>query len=301
MSLRATEEVAYRFRSMLERGEWVVSVELDPPHGLSAERALEVAAELRAAGADCIDVGDSPMASVRMSAVAFAAAVQQRTGLEAIIHLGARDRNLLALQSDLMGAHMLGIRSVIALTGDPLSLGRYEGATAVWDVKAEGLIELIATINSGVDTAGNSLRSEGDFTIAAAANPNNPDLDAEMKRLAAKAEAGAQVFFTQPTFDAATVERFAERAAAIGKPVMLGVLLLSSARNASIMAGVPGIELPEGTVERMEAAGEDAAAVGLEMTQAFVERIRPLCAGIYVIAAQGRVRGVTELVRWISR
>ena len=162
------------------------------------------------------------MASVRMSPIAFAARVQQETGLEAVLHFASRDRNLMALQSDLMGAHMLGLRSAIALSGDPPSLGQYAGASAVWDVKAEGLIELIATLNAGRDSAGNEIGGRTAFTIAAAANPNNPDQEAEFARLRQKADAGCDVFFTQPTFDLAAVERFAERAAGVGRPVVLG-------------------------------------------------------------------------------
>ena len=166
------------------------------------------------------------MASVRMSPIAFAARVQQETGLEAVLHFASRDRNLMALQSDLMGAHMLGLRSAIALSGDPPSLGQYAGASAVWDVKAEGLIELIATLNAGRDSAGNEIGGRTAFTIAAAANPNNPDQEAEMARLRQKADAGCDVFFTQPTFDLAAVERFAERAAGLGRPIVLGVMVL---------------------------------------------------------------------------
>ncbi len=297
MAEREPTAVDYRIRSMLERGEWVVSVELDPPRGVSAEAGLRTARQLREAGADCVDVGDSPMASVRMSAVAFAVAVQQQTGLEAIVHMGARDRNLLALQSDIMGAYMLGIRSMIALSGDPLKAGRYEGATAVWDVKAEGLIELIATMNADMAKAEKGSGSIEAMMVAAAANPNNPNLGAEIERMQVKADRGAEVFFTQPTFDPSTVEAFAERASAIGRPVVLGVLLLSSARTARFMAGVPGIALGESVVERMEKAGDEAAAVGLELAQTFLEQVRPLCAGVYIIPSVGGMDSAVELVR----
>ena len=288
----------YRLRSMLERGEWVLSAELDPPHGLSAEAGLEAAAALRAAGADCVDVGDSPMASIRMSAIAFAAKVQQQTGLEAVLHFASRDRNLMALQSDLMGAHMLGLRSVIALSGDPPSLGKYEGASAVWDVKAEGLIALIATLNRGVDSAGNTIGADADFTIAAAANPNNPDPDAELARMREKAEAGAHVFFTQPTFDRAAVERFAERAAVVGRPLILGVMVLANARNARFMAeNVPGIAVSDSIVQQLEAAGDGAAEAAVDLALEFVEQVRPLSAGVYLIPTLGRLRGTIEVVR----
>ena len=241
MTSGADRTVDYRFRRMLDRGEWIVSVELDPPPGLSAEGRLAVAAALREAGVDCIDVGDSPLASVRMSPLSFAVAAQERVGVEAIIHFTSRDRNLMALQSDLLGAHMLGLRSVIALSGDPPSLGRYANAKAVWDVKAEGLIELIAGLNVGVDSAGTPLDGKAEFTIATAANPNNPDLEAELVRMRSKAERGAHLFMTQPCYDAGVVERFLEKAQPIGRPVILGVMPLVSGRNARYMATeVPG-------------------------------------------------------------
>ena len=290
--------VEYRFRRMLDAGDWIVSVEVDPPAGVSARRGLEAAAALRAAGVDCIDVGDSPMASVRMSALAFAASAQQQSGVEAIIHYAARDRNLMALQSDLLGAHMQGIRSVIALSGDPPSLGRYANATAVWDVKAEGLIELITTLNGGVDSAGNDLHGRTEFTIAAAANPTNPDPAAELARMHEKAARGAHVFMTQPAFEPEVVHRFLDTAAAVGRPIILGVLPLVSGRNARYMAtNVPGISVPAAIVERMEAAGEGAAEVGVEIARGFIDAVRAECAGVYLIPSLGRFGGAIQLVR----
>ena len=297
MTSGADRTVDYRFRRMLDRGEWIVSVELDPPPGLSAEGRLAVAAALREAGVDCIDVGDSPLASVRMSPLSFAVAAQERVGVEAIIHFTSRDRNLMALQSDLLGAHMLGLRSVIALSGDPPSLGRYANAKAVWDVKAEGLIELIAGLNVGVDSAGTPLDGKAEFTIATAANPNNPDLEAELVRMRSKAERGAHLFMTQPCYDAGVVERFLEKAQPIGRPVILGVMPLVSGRNARYMATeVPGITVPEVIVEQMEAAGEGAGELGLEIAQRFIERARSWCAGIYLIPLLGKMDGVVRLV-----
>lgn len=290
--------LTHRFRSRLDRGEWIVSVEVDPPHGLSAEEGIAVTAALRDAGVDCIDVGDSPMASVRMSPLSFAAVVQQRTGVEAIIHFAARDRNLMALQSDLLGAHMLGIRTVIALSGDPPSLGRYANASAVWDVKAEGLITLIARLNAGQDSADNSLGGQADFTIATAANPNADDWDTEFARLQVKVANGAHVLFTQPCFDVAVTERFLERAAGLERPVILGVLPLISERNARYMATqVPGITVPDTIVARMTGAGDGAREEGLNIAREYLAAVRPLCAGVYLIPVLNQFQGVTQLVR----
>ena len=297
MTSRANRAVDYRFRRMLDQEEWIVSVEVDPPHGLSAEAGIAAAAALRDAGVDCIDVGDSPMASVRMSPLSFAVAAQERVGVEAIMHFTSRDRNLMALQSDLLGAHMLGLRSVIALSGDPPSLGRYASAKAVWDVKAEGLIELIAGLNAGVDSAGNPLGGKTEFTIATAANPNTPDLAAELERMRGKAERGAHLFMTQPCFEAEVVERFLEKAQKIGRPVLLGVMPLVSGRNARYMATqVPGITVPGVIIEKMEAAGEGAGELGLEIARRFIETVRSWCAGIYLIPLLGKMDGVVRLV-----
>lgn len=294
--------VDYRLRRKLDAGEWILSVELDPPHGLAAEEGVAAAEALREAGVDCVDVGDNPMASVRMSPLAFAAEVQRRTSVEAIVHFAARDRNLMALQADLLGGHMQGIRSVIALSGDPPALGRYANATGVWDVKAEGLIELIATLNGGVDSAGNALGGEAAFTIAAAANPGASDLDAELARLGEKARRGADVFFTQPSYELEVVERFLERAEAIGRPVILGVMPLVSGRNARYMAeNVPGITVPPTVVEAMERAGDGAAELGLEMAYEFVQAVRGWSAGVYVIPLLGKIAGVVELVRQVRQ
>ena len=293
--------VDYRFRSRLDRGEWVVSVEVDPPHGLDVERAIGVVARLQAAGVDCVDAGDSPLASVRMSPVLFAVAVQQRTGVETIIHFTSRDRNLMALQSDLLGAHMLGVRSLIALSGDPPILGRYANATGVWDVKAEGLIELVAGLNAGHDSAGNDLGGQTAFTIATAANPNAGDLATEITRLRAKAARGAHVFLTQPGFDAGATERFLERAAPIGLPVVLGVMPLVSERNARyVQANTPGISIGEAVIERLARAGEGAAEEGLAIATEYLQAVRPMCAGVYLIPMLNRFKGITELVRRIK-
>ncbi len=287
--------VEYRLRRMLEQGEWVVSVEVDPPHGLLAEAGCAAARTLRAAGADCIDAGDSPMASVRMSPIAFSAAVQQRTGVEAVIHFTSRDRNLMALQSDLLGAHLLGIRSVIALSGDPPSLGRYAHATAVWDVKADGLVEIIAGLNAGVDTAGNDLGGRTDFTIAAAATPNADDLDAEVQRMEAKAGRGAHCFFTQVTFDAERTLRFLEAARRVARPVVVGLMPLISDRNARYMAtNVPGVVVPDSVIDRMTQAA-DPVAEGQAITREIAEAIRPSCAGVY-LTGSGNMAAVAPLV-----
>ncbi len=295
------DNMNYRFRSMIAQGDWIISVEVDPPRGFSAQSGIEIARRLQDAGADCVDVGDSPLASIRMSPVAFAVAVQQKVGIEAIVHLGARDRNLLALRSDIMGAHMLGARSIIALSGDPLKPGRYAGATAVWDVRAEGLIELIAEINEEIQAKGNTSIQEEPFTIGAAANPNNPDVISETQRMQLKADNGADIFFTQPTFNMSTIETFSEHTAVVARPLILGVLVLSTARSARQMAQVPGIEVSDEIVRKMDEAGASEKEMGEEITEKFIEQIRPFCAGIYLIPTAGSIDSCVRLVRNLKK
>src|SRR6202035_4624201 len=161
-------------------GEFVISVEVDPPRGFNPTRMLQGAALLKEAGVDCVDIGVSPMARVRMSCIAFAALCEQRVGVETLIHFTTRDRNLMALQSELLGAYALGIRNVIALTGDPPQMGSYPSATGVWDVKSPGFIRIIKQLNQGVDWAGNSIGRPTNFLVACAVNPMADDLDYEL-------------------------------------------------------------------------------------------------------------------------
>src|SRR5262249_14690739 len=179
-------------------GEFIISVEVDPPRGVNPNKMLQGAALIREAGADCIDIGDSPMARVRMSCIAFAALAQQRVGIESMIHFTTRDRNLMALQSELLGAHALGIRSVIALTGDPPQMGSYPSATGVYDVKSPGFIRIINQLNQGLDWAGNSIGRPTNFLIACAVNPMADDLEFELDWYHQKVEAGADFAITQP-------------------------------------------------------------------------------------------------------
>ena len=287
----------YRFRSMLERGEWLVSVEVDPPPSMNLERGVEIVERLREAGVDCIDAGDSPMAAVRMNPVMFSASIQQRTGVESIIHFTSRDRNLMALQADLMGAHVMGIRSLIALSGDPPSLGKYGNASAVWDVRAEGLIEIAAGLNAGLDSEGNEVGASTDFTIITSANPNADDLDAEIAKMQVRAEKGAHCFFTQNSFDIGRTERFLERASVVGKPILLGVLPLASQRNAEFMAtNVPGVTVPDAVLRRMQEAGDGGPEEGLTIAREYIEATRAACQGIYIVPALGRYKRIVQLV-----
>lgn len=286
-------------RQKLAAGEFAVSVELDPPRGLNPRKALEGAAMLKAAGADAINIGDSPMARVRMSAVALAVLMQQRVGVETIIHFTSRDRNLMAIQSDLLGAHALGIRNVIALTGDPPSGGDYARATGVWDVDSIGFIRIIKMLNNGTDWAGNSIGKGTDFFVACAANPTADNVDLELDRVRRKIEAGADCLMTQQFYDAASLESFLERLGPIDIPVLIGVMPLQSHKHTEFIHNeLAGVFVPQDVRARMRDAGENGVAEGLAQARELLEQCRPMCDGTYLVPSFGRYEVVGELVQF---
>jgi methionine synthase / methylenetetrahydrofolate reductase(NADPH) len=284
-------------REKLAAGEFVVSVELDPPRGLNPRKAIEGAAHLKALGADCINIGDSPMARVRMSAIALAVLIEQRVEIETIIHFTTRDRNLMAIQSDLLGAHALGIRNVIALTGDPPSGGDYARATGVWDVDSIGFIRILKMLNSGTDWAGNSIGKGTDFFIACAANPTSDNVDLEIDRVLRKIEAGADVLMTQQLYSAELLRTFLEKLGPIEIPVLVGIMPLQSHRHAEFIHNeLAGVFVPEDVRERMRAAGENGVAEGIAQARELLEACRPLVQGTYLVPSFGRYEVVGELV-----
>jgi homocysteine S-methyltransferase len=284
-------------RSKLKEGEFVVSVELDPPRGLNPRKVLEGAAHMKALGADCINIGDSPMARVRMSAIALAVLVEQRVGVEPIIHFTTRDRNLMAIQSDLLGAHALGIRNVIALTGDPPSSGDYARASGVWDVDSIGLIRILKMLNEGTDWAGNSIGKGTDFFIACAANPTADNVDQELDRVGRKLEAGADVLMTQPIYSKDILVSFLERLGRVEVPVLVGILPLQSSRHAEFIHNeLAGVFVPDDVRERMRKAGENGVAEGIAHARELLEECRPYVSGTYLMPSFGRYEVVGELV-----
>src|SRR5207249_5352841 len=217
-----------RLQEKLAAGEFVVSVELDPPKGLNPTKILEGAALLQQAGVNGINIADSPMARVRMGCIAMARLIQDHLGLETIIHFTTRDRNLMALQSELLGAHALGIRNILALTGDPLRLGDYPNTTGVWDVDSIGLIRVLRSMNEGHDAAGSSIGAQASFHIGTALNLNETDeeFESEIEKYRRKIEAGAHFIMTQPIYELAPLERFLERAGKPPIPMLLGCIPL---------------------------------------------------------------------------
>jgi len=288
------------FRERLDDGAFVVSVEIDPPRGLNPGKCIAGARLIKQAGADAINIGDSPMARVRMSALSLAVMIQAEVGIDTLIHFTSRDKNLMALQAELIGAHALGIRNIIALTGDPPRIGDYPSATGVWDVDSIGLIRVLQRLNQGYDWLGTSIGKPAAFTIACAVNPTAEDLDQEIARFKQKIDAGAHVAMSQPLYERDTLERFFARTGPIPIPFLLGVLPLQSSRHAEFMHNeVPGISVPEALRERMRRAGEHGIAEGLQQSRELLQQTRDLVQGVYLMPSFGRYEVVAELVRWL--
>ena len=293
-----------RFREKLDRGEFVVSVEIDPPKGLNPTKAIEGACLLQEAGVDFINVADSPMARVRMSALTLCYLIQHRTGVEAILHLTTRDRSLMGLQSELLGAHAVGVRNIIALTGDPPSLGDYPDSSAVYDVDSIGLIRILDRLNEGTDSAGASIGRKAAFTIACAVDPTREDLAHEAGRLRAKLEAGAHVVMTQPIYDPVSWTRFLEayEVDRLPVPTLAGILPLQSSKHAEFLHNeVPGITLSDEARERMRRAGPDGRREGVKMAQELLEALRPHVQGVYLMPSFGRYEVAAEVLEILER
>jgi homocysteine S-methyltransferase len=277
--------------------ERVVSVEIRPPRGANPAKALQGARLLYGAGADALNVLDSAMARVRMSSIATSVLIKQHVGAEAIVHFTTRDRNLMAIQSDLIGAHALGIRNVLALTGDPPTMGDYDQSKPVYDIDSIGLIRIIKQFNQGVDVAGNSIGTPTRFLVGCALNPVAEDLEFELGRFREKLEAGADFVMTQPVYDAELFMRVLDLAGPIEVPVLLGVLPLQSFRHALFLRNeVPGVAPTDEALERMERAGTDGIREGLDMAREIIHRCGQLVAGTYIMPSFGRYEAAAQLV-----
>lgn len=291
-----TREPAPTLREKLGR-QFVVSVELDPPRGTVVNKFLDDARRLGEAGADCINVGDSPMARVRMAAIGGAHLIQAATGMETIVHFTTRDRNLMAIQADLLAAHALGLRNILALTGDNPRLGN-TAASAVYDVDSVGLLQILRELNQGRDITGHSIGEPTAFTVACALSPNAEDLDRELDRFRRKLEAGVDFVMTQPLYETAPLEQVLDRLGGCPVPIVMGVMPLHSARHAHYLHHeVPGISIPAPIREALERAGDRGLEVGLELAEAVVEAARPWIAGVYVVVSFGKVEPIAAFVR----
>ena len=284
-------------REKLAAGRFVITAEIDPPRGLNPRRALQGAARLRQAGIDALNVADSPMARVRMSAFALAVLLRQQLGLETIVHVTTRDRNVMALQSDLIGAHVLGQRNVLCLKGDAPTGSGYARAIGVWDVTPVGLMRILKGLNEGIDWAGNAMAQPTSFFVGAAANPTAPSLEAEIKLLRRKVQAGADFIMTQTMYDIETLERFLEKASRFKVPIIMGVLPLHSERHADFIHNeLPGVVVPDAVRQRMREAGENGLAEGAAIAREIVAAARGGVQGIYLIPAFNRYDVAAELV-----
>lgn len=281
--------------------EFVCTVELDPPKGPDPSSPIATARSLKRAGADAIDITDGPMARVRMGSAALAHRLQEEAGVETLLHMTCRDRNLIGLQADLLGAAALGIRNILALTGDPPQVGDHPQATAVFDVNATGLVRIMAGLNRGTDLAGNSLGQATDFAIGVAVNPFSTEPAAELARLAVKLEAGADFILTQPVFAPATAGQFLREAAVLGRPLIAGLWPLKSLRQAEYLAHeVPGVVIPAQIMERMRAcAPERQMEVGLEVARETLAALRSMCAGVCLMPG-GSLELALALVRMVG-
>jgi methionine synthase / methylenetetrahydrofolate reductase (NADH) len=284
--------------SLVEQGQFITLVEIVPPRGINCTKEIDGARLLAQLGVHAINVPDSPRASARMSAQSLCIQIQQHTGIETVLHYTCRDRNILSIQSDLLGASSIGLRNILCLTGDPPKLGNYPDATAVFDVDAIGLVNLVRRLNHGLDIGSNSIAASTNFTIGVAANPGVPDIDQELRRFAYKVEAGAEYAITQPVFDLHLLEEFLERIAEFRIPVIAGIWPLTSLRNAEFMKNDLRVSMPEEIMLRMaQADTPDAARLeGIKIAQEMLEAVRPMVQGVQVSAPFGRYAAAAEVI-----
>jgi methionine synthase I (cobalamin-dependent)/5,10-methylenetetrahydrofolate reductase len=287
----------------LVAGKFIALVEIVPPRGISAHRELQAATMLAQNGVEAINVPDSPRASARMSALSLCLQIQQQVGIESVLHYTCRDRNVLSIQSDLLGAASLGLHNILCLTGDPPKLGNYPDATAVFDVDAIGLVNIVRNLNSGLDIGGNSIGASTGFAIGVAANPGVPDLDNEVRRFAYKVEAGAEYAITQPVFDLRLLEAFLKRVEQFHLPVIAGIWPLISLRNAEFMRNDLRVFVPDEILLRMQQADtpELARAEGVKIAQEMLVAARDMVQGVQVSAPSGRYEAALTVMESVLR
>jgi homocysteine S-methyltransferase len=290
-------------RRLADKNAFIVTAEIEPPRGVDLSAAIEGARLLKGNGADAANVTDNPMARLRMSSIAVAALIQREVGLDAVVQITTRDRNVLGLQSDLLGAAGLGLKALLCLGGDPLKIGDYPQAKQVSEVDVLGLLRMARGLNAGADLAGNSIGSVTQFAIGCAANPAASDLDVELSKLRAKIEAGASFAQTQPVYDAGSLERFLACDEAQAIPVLIGLIPLRSLKQTMFFANeVPGIVVPETIQERMRRAAEKGAdhekAEGLAIARELAVAIHQIARGVHVMP-MGKYKLAAEILEAI--
>jgi methionine synthase / methylenetetrahydrofolate reductase(NADPH) len=286
-----------RLGALIAGGTFVTMVEMVPPKGIACERELAAAKMLRQSGVHIINVPDLSRAAPRMSAQSLCIQLQQ-TGIETLLHYTCRDRNLLSIQSDLLGASSIGLKNILCLTGDPPKLGNYPDATAVFDVDAIGLVNIVRRLNQGLDLGSNPVGVSAGLTIGVAANPGLPDMDNEIRRFAYKVEAGAEYAITQPVFDLKLLEAFLKRIESFRIPVIAGIWPLTSLRNAEFMKNDLRVSMPDEIMVRMQKAEtpEQARAEGILIAREMLAAARPMVQGVQVSAPFGRYPLAVEIL-----
>jgi homocysteine S-methyltransferase len=288
-----------RIGALLTEGTFISLVEIVPPRGIDCTKEIEGAHLLASLGVHAINVPDSPRASARMSAQSLCIQIQQHTGIETVLHYTCRDRNVLSIQSDLLGASSIGLRNILCLTGDPPKLGNYPDATAVFDVDAIGLVNIVHRLNYGFDIGANSIGASTNFTIGVAANPGVPDIEQELRRFAWKVEAGAEYAITQPVFDLRLLETFLRRIEEFHIPVIAGIWPLTSLRNAEVLRNDLRVSVPESVMLRMAQAEspESARAEGVRIAREMLAEAQPMVQGVQVSAPFGRYAMAAEVIK----
>jgi methionine synthase / methylenetetrahydrofolate reductase (NADH) len=279
----------------------LITVELDPPRGLNFDKVMAGARALTDAGVDAISLAENPLARIRLGNIALANVIQEATGTEVIVHVTCRDRNLIGLHSELMGAHLLGIRNVLAVTGDPVAVGGESGATSVFDLNSIGLLELLTALNNGKNLLGSELDGQTDFLAGAAFNPNLPSMDGQLRRLEKKVAAGARFIQTQPIYSVPVMEEMLRRTADFDIPVLVGILPLVSERNAEFLHNeVPGISLPAEIRLRMrDKQGAAGTREGIAIARELIEAGQNKVGGYYLMPPFGKVELALELMKII--
>ncbi|MGI8962697.1 MAG: bifunctional homocysteine S-methyltransferase/methylenetetrahydrofolate reductase [Bryobacteraceae bacterium] len=274
----------------LAAGKFVAFVEILPPRGIDASKEIAGARLCRETGIDCINVPDGPRASARMSAQVTCQLIQEQAGIEAVLHFCCRDRNILSIQSELLGAHTTGVRNLICITGDPPRMGAYPDATAVFDVDSIGLTNIVNNLNQGLDIGGNPIGSQTALLLGVGANPGSLNMDQELRRFAWKVEGGAEYVVTQPVFDLNLVELFLKNTEQYKLPIIAGIWPLTSYRNAEFMVNELRVPVPEQYMERMRKAdtAEKARAEGIAIAQEMSRQVRFMVQGVQLSAPFGR-------------
>jgi homocysteine S-methyltransferase len=291
-----------RFAHSLAHGRFVVAVEVVAPRGFDYGEAIARARLLKIRGVDAITIGDGHRTSARISGLSLAVLIEQQAGIETLLHYACRDRNLIGIQSDLLGAHAMGLRNLMLITGDPGRVGDYPDATAVFDVDSIGLTNLVSRLNHGCDLGGQPIGAPARFHIGVSVNPGAPNLDEELRRFEYKVEAGAEFVVTWPVFDIGAFETFLKRIEPARLPVIAGLLPLESARHAEFVANeVPGTSVPEALLDRMRRVRPDeAAAEGVAIARDLAHGLRAAVQGLQISTTSGQIEaalGIIDTIR----